>query len=178
MLEGKYFITGPPGSGKSTVMVVCVREMRERGLTVGGIATPEVRERGRRIGFDVVNLATGDTSLLARVGIESRFRVGRYGVDLESFESLALPALRFAEESCDVACIDEVGRMELFSKPFEEIVEGLILGSRPVIAVLHRSYTEIYGKWGRLFHVSPENRGRLPTVILQRLEAHLAARGA
>jgi nucleoside-triphosphatase len=177
-LEGKYFITGPPSSGKSTVMAVCVREMRERGLKVGGIATPEVRERGRRTGFDVVNLATGETSPLARAGMGSRFRVGRYGVDLESFESLALPALRFAQESCDVVCIDEIGRMELFSKPFEEMVEGLIHGSKPVIAVLHRNYTETYGKWGRLLHVSPENRGRLPTVILARLEAHLAARGA
>jgi len=177
-VEGKYFLTGPPGSGKSTVMLRCVERLQERGFAVGGIATPELRKGGRRIGFEVVDLASGRRALLAGVDVASRFRVGRYGVDLMGFESVALPALDYAEENCDVVCIDEIGRMELFSEPFKRRIERLMRGPKPMIAVLHRSYVGAYGGWGTLFHVSPENRERLTRVITARLEDHLRKRHA
>nr|KAJ0227552.1 hypothetical protein LSAT_V11C100016460 [Lactuca sativa] len=43
--------------------------------------------------------------------------VGRYRVDVASFESLALPELQFKEDT-DLFVIDEVGKMELFSSLF------------------------------------------------------------
>ena len=169
----KYFLTGLPGSGKSTVFIKCVERLRRLGFTVGGIATPEIRRRGRRVGFSVVDLATGRRALLAGVEVSSSFRVGRYGVDLAGFESVALPALDYAEESCDVVCIDEIGRMELFSIPFKRRAEELIKGSKPMVSVLHRNYAKVYSGWGTLLHVSHENRGRLPQVVVSGLEGYL-----
>ena len=169
MGEGKFFLTGPPGSGKSTVLLRCVEQLREGGFSVGGIATPELRIRGRRVGFDVIDLASGRKALMAGVEISSRFRVGRYGVDLMGFESVALPALEYAEKSCDVVCVDEIGHMELFSNPFKQKIELLMRGSKPVVAVLHRRYVGTYGRWGSLHHVSPENREQLVDLIVRRL---------
>lgn len=171
MGEGKFFLTGAPGSGKSTVMLRCVKRLRGLGFAVGGISTPEVRRGGSRVGFEVVDLTSGRRALLAGVGVPSSFRVGRYGVDLEGFESVALPALEYAEKRCDVVCIDEIGRMELFSKPFERRVEQLLRGPKPMIAVLHRRYVETYGGWGALLQVSPGNREQLVQLIVGRLSS-------
>jgi len=167
----KFFLTGPPGSGKSTVLLRCVERLRRLGFTVGGIATPELRNRGRRVGFNVIDLASGRRELLAGVEVSSSFRVGRYGVDLAGFESVALPALDYAQKSCDVVCIDEIGRMELFSNPFKRRMEQLLRGSKPMIAVLHRRYVETYSGWGTLLHVSPENREQLVQIIVRRLSS-------
>lgn len=175
-MEGKFFLTGPPGSGKSTVLLRCVDRLRSLGFMVGGIATPELRSGGRRVGFSVVDLASGRRALMAGVEVASSFRVGRYSVDLAGFESVALPALDYAERSCDVVCVDEIGRMELFSRPFKRRVEALIRGHRPMIAVLHRSYVGVYGGRGTVFHISPKNREQLMQLMVSRLEDHLKAR--
>ncbi|KON29228.1 hypothetical protein AC482_07110 [miscellaneous Crenarchaeota group-15 archaeon DG-45] len=169
MDEKKFFLTGPPGSGKSTALLRCVEGLRGRGFTVGGISTPELRREGRRIGFGVVDLASGARALMAGTEVVSSLRVGRYGVDLAGFESVALPALDHAEESCDVVCIDEIGPMELFSGPFKRSVEALIRGPKSMVAVLHRRYAGAYGGGGTLLHVTPENRERLPLLIVGRL---------
>jgi nucleoside-triphosphatase len=174
--DDKFFLTGRPGSGKSTLLLRCVKGLRRLGFTVGGIATPELRREGRRIGFNVVDLASGRRALLAGVEVASSFRVGRYGVDLTGFESVALPALDYAEGICDVVCIDEIGRMELFSRPFKRRVEELIRGPKPMIAVLHRRYAGTYSGGGTLLHVSPENRERLALLIVKRIESYLRLR--
>jgi len=170
---GKYFLTGLSGSGKSTVFIICVERLRDMGFSVGGIATPEVRSRGLRTGFSVVDLATGRRGLLAGVDVSSSFRVGRYGVNLPEFESVALPALDRAKESCDVIAIDEIGRMELFSKPFERRVVDLIRGSKPMVSVLHRNYAKLYRDKGTTFVVSPESREGLPGIVVSGLLEYL-----
>ena len=158
MAGGKYFLTGLPGSGKSTVFIRCVERLKEMGFSVGGIATPEIRNRGRRTGFSVVDLATGRRGLLAGVDVSSSYKVGRYGVNLPEFESVALLALDHAEESCDVIGIDEIGRMELFSEPFKRKVDELVDSTKPLISVLHKA-----NRW---------TRSKTPDSILKNREAH------
>ena len=173
----KIFLTGPPGSGKSTAFMRSVELLRGLGFTVGGIATPEIRSQGRREGFSVVDLATGRKGLLAGVDTPSNFRVGKYGVDVPGFESVALRALCYAVESCDVVCIDEIGRMELFSKPFERKIEEVIRGPKPMISVLHHNYVGTYSRWGKLFNVSKENREDLPQLVVSCLKEYLKNEG-
>ena len=173
MTGWRFFLTGVPGSGKSTVFIRCVERFRMLGFTVGGISTPEIRSRGRRIGFSVIDLASGRRALLAGVDVASGFRVGRYGVDVSGFESVALPALDYAEESCDAVCVDEIGRMELFSKGFKRRVEELMRGPKPIVAVLHRDYTKVYGGFGTLLSVTPENREGIPELVVSGLIGYL-----
>ena len=155
------FLTGRPRSGKSTVMIKCLENLRRRGFGVGGIATPEVRADGGRLGFDIVDLISGRKALMAGIEISSSHRVGKYGVDVRVFESIALPALENAERICALVAIDEIGRMELFSIRFKERVEELIKGEKPVLAVLHRGYVKSYGKYGILQEVTYMNRDSL-----------------
>ena len=173
MMGWRFFLTGVPGSGKSTAFMRCVERFRMLGFTVGGISTPEIRSQGRRIGFSVIDLALDRRALLAGVDVTSKLRVGRYGVDVSGFESVALPALDYAEKSCDAICIDEIGRMELFSKDFKRKVEEWMRGPKPMVAVLHRDYTKVYGGFGILLSVMPENRDSIPELVVSSLIGHL-----
>ncbi|TRY92573.1 hypothetical protein DNTS_029574 [Danionella cerebrum] len=134
-----------PGVGKTTlVKKVYEALLLSSGVSVSGFYTEELRERGRRLGFDVVTVS-GGRGPLARVSSESAtsgrdFRVGQYVVDIQSFESLTLPLFR---NICDgsgtrLFVLDEIGKMEMFSKMFIRAVrEALdssysILGTIPV----------------------------------------------
>ncbi|XP_025140302.1 cancer-related nucleoside-triphosphatase isoform X2 [Bubalus kerabau] len=92
------FLTGPPGVGKTTLIQKATEVLKSSGVPVDGFYTEEVRQGGRRIGFDVVTLS-GIRGPLSRTGSEPlpgkrECRVGQYVVDLTSFEQLALPVLR------------------------------------------------------------------------------------
>jgi nucleoside-triphosphatase len=78
-------LTGPPGCGKTMV----IRRLAGRlgDLRLAGFYTQEVREQGRRVGFEAVSLS-GRRALLAHVRSRSRHRVGRYGVAPEQLEPL------------------------------------------------------------------------------------------
>uniref|UniRef100_A0A671QB18 AAA+ ATPase domain-containing protein n=1 Tax=Sinocyclocheilus anshuiensis TaxID=1608454 RepID=A0A671QB18_9TELE len=166
------FLTGVPGVGKTTLVKKVCDALVSAGVSVSGFYTEEVRERGRRVGFDVVTL-TGDRGRLSRLSAQSaaggrECRVGQYVVDLQSFESLALPLFRdMREESKRLFVIDEIGKMELFSQAFIRAVRQTldasscsILGTIPVpkgkpLALVEevRSRQDV-----KIFMITKENR--------------------
>jgi nucleoside-triphosphatase len=71
---------------------------------------------------------------LARVGFRSSVQVGRYGVNLERFERLALPEL--ARHDVDLIVIDEIGKMECASDRFCRSVEDVLDAQVSVLATV------------------------------------------
>ncbi|XP_073001818.1 uncharacterized protein [Typha latifolia] len=59
--------------------------------------------------------------------------VGKYKVDVASFESLALPELQVKEDT-DLFVIDEVGKMEFFSSAFFPAVLKVLESDIPILA--------------------------------------------
>jgi nucleoside-triphosphatase THEP1 len=128
----KILLTGPPRVGKTT----CIERLLERlDVAAAGFVTREVRRGGKRVGFDVESL-DGRRGTLARTGKSSPWRVGRYGVDLESFESVALPALEGGLASGALVVIDEIGKMELFSEAFKELVARALESPAPLVGTV------------------------------------------
>lgn len=108
-------------------------------LTIRGFSTREVRERGERVGFEVVT-PDGRSGRLASSRISSPESVrwptvGKYKVDVASLESLALPELQVKEDT-DLYIVDEVGKMELFSSAFFPAVVRVIESNIPVLATI------------------------------------------
>ncbi|MGH7430027.1 MAG: nucleoside-triphosphatase, partial [Candidatus Methylomirabilaceae bacterium] len=129
-------VTGRPGIGKTTLLEHVVASLRGK-LRLGGFTTGEILDpAGRRLGFLVTTL-DGRQAELARVGVPSRHRVGRYGVNLEAFERLALPEL--GRRDVDLLVIDEIGTMECGSGRFRRAVEDALDAVVPILATVGRT---------------------------------------
>ena len=131
---GKVVVTGPPGSGKTTLVGRVVEALRERGEVMAGFTTVEIRRGGRRTGFTVAGVG-GLERRLAAAGAAGP-RVGRYGVDVAAFESVALLELENGIEIGATLVVDEIGPMELLSERFRSLVPQLFCAPR-LLATVH-----------------------------------------
>lgn len=138
-----WLLTGEPGSGKSTALSRILLGVRTNGFTVGGVLTREIRVRGEREGFTLVNVATEETEILAKSTGITGPRIGKYRIDLNSLAGLAVRALEHAKEHSDLVVVDEIGPMELLSPEFRRAVHYAVLESRkPSVCVVHKRYED------------------------------------
>jgi nucleoside-triphosphatase len=129
----RILLTGQPGCGKTTaVMQVCARL---KGIRIAGFYTEEIRRGKTRTGFGWKRF-DGAEGILAAVDIRSKFRVGRYGVDVAGFERDVVPVLNSRRDDVDLFVIDEIGKMECLSKGFIEAAKRLLKGNRAVLATI------------------------------------------
>ncbi|MFN3870436.1 MAG: NTPase [Aquificaceae bacterium] len=121
----KVIITGEPGIGKTTLVKKFIKSVGKEKVI--GFWTEEVRdpESRKRTGFKITT-TEGKSLIFASKTFTSKRLVGSYGVNIQRFESLALPILQKALGEKKIVVIDEVGKMELFSKPFRQLVKSLI----------------------------------------------------
>ena len=124
-------ITGLPGSGKTTFVEKILRQVNVPAV---GFITREIRQHGNRVGFSIDTL-DGRTGVLARVDFKSGFRVGRYGVRLETIDEIAVPSLKSSTEDILIV-IDEIGKMECLSEVFRKAVIEVLDSPNLVLAAI------------------------------------------
>jgi len=141
-----------------------------------------LRQGGQRIGFEIVTL-TGQRDYLATTDSAISFArttpFGRYRVNLEAIDALAVPALRQAAAEDQVVILDEIGPMELLSLLFGEVVRellnglafiaGTIVQRRHPLADLIKTHPRV-----SLVEVTPANRGQLPAQLYAEINAALS----
>lgn len=128
----KILITGVPGVGKTTMIQRILA--RSAAKSMAGFYTSEIRNRGVRQGFELRAL-NGDRQILARVDIHSRWRVGKYKVDVPGFDHF-LDRLDLISIDADVVVIDEIGKMEILSHKFQRIVRNVLSSDRNVLGTI------------------------------------------
>lgn len=160
-------ITGAPGSGKTTIIRNVLSKL---SMPAGGFYTQEIRQAGVRQGFEIVTL-DGERGVLAHVDICSRHRIGKYGVDIDALEGLAVPAILDAAAQGKLVVIDEIGPMEILSDRFRQAVLDVLDSQAPVLAsIVQRStpFTDhIKSRAGvTLLEVRRDNRQALLVEVL------------
>ncbi len=159
-------LTGPPGIGKTTAIKAAVTQLQSNGIKVTGFYTEEERRGGRRVGFIMVNAATGEGRMMASVnGGGARF--GKYFIDLSVVEW----GIKLMMEKGDVVVIDEVGPMESLHPGFITAVENSINARTFVLTVHERLLNLIIGKAinYNLIRLSLSNRGEAPRLIVKHI---------
>jgi nucleoside-triphosphatase THEP1 len=119
-------LSGPVGSGKTTLCQRLVNLAGRQGFQVGGVLTPAVVRDGIKVGIEAVNLSTGEVRRLSRNNRErarntcapGTTRVGQYVLDdrtLSWAAALCAEALAGANAAApdSLVFVDEIGRLEL-----------------------------------------------------------------
>ena len=172
-MHHRILLQGRPGIGKTTAIRGAVRDLRSEGVTISGFVTDEIRASGHRVGFAVTSF-DGATAVMAHVDRPGPLRVGRYGLDLAAFESVALPAL--SPPWPGVVVIDELGPMELRSDSFITAVVGVFEEEQvPVLASVHAGrhpFTDLLIGRGDtiVVDIRAENRDLIPAMVIDSLK--------
>jgi nucleoside-triphosphatase len=169
-MKKNIIITGLPGVGKTTLIRSILHEIRS--LNPIGFYTEEIREKSIRTGFSLINV-TGEKSILAAENIPSRFRVGKYGVDLVNFEKF-IGNIFFRDPASRLIIIDEIGKMECFSKLFTDLVMELLSSNKLVVATVALKGTGLIAQVKsrqdiELIEITTDNRNDLLPSILSRI---------
>ncbi len=165
-MKKNFLLTSPPGTGKTTAIKKFV-ELVKGEFKVSGFITEEMRnDLGTRIGFKIITL-DGRIGILADVNLKTGIKVGKYGVNLKDIEEIAVPSI---DLSSDIIIIDEIGKMECFSKNFvnkvlnaldsPKIVVGTIKEKGDPIINLIKSRRDV-----EVIKLTIENRDKIPRII-------------
>jgi nucleoside-triphosphatase len=162
----RLLVEARPGAGKTTALG---RLAELLDVPVRGFLTREMRSAGRRVGFEIETFG-GERGVLAHVSFPGPPRVGRYGVDLQAFERLALPAL----DGEGVVLIDELGKMELASERFVAAVRSLFDGPAAIAATVQTARHPFTDELKRrrdvsVLRLTATNRDDLPAEMVERL---------
>ena len=163
----KVLLTGKPGTGKTTLIKKVIEELKRE---VGGFYTEEIREGDKRVGFKIKSL-NGEEGILAHINVRSKFRVGKYGVNIEDLERVGILAIKEAMEGDKLIVMDEIGRMELYSKKFQQQVLSCLESNRSLLGTIQDRHNEFLDKIRKredvtIIRVTPKNRDLLlPQII-------------
>ena len=184
-IHPKIGITGLPRSGKTAVLSKVLEMIKDERIgeidarggdsssieIVGGMKTEPILDGSERVGFKVIDIETGAEAIMAHKNIDSRLRVLGYGIDTEALESVALPAIEFAKDYCEVIVIDEIGKFAVESEDFVNMVRAALAVDKPTVLALHKKsrhplLQDIRRRDdARILEVTPVNRALLPYKI-------------
>ena len=169
----KIGITGMPSVGKTQTLVKIIEKVEKSGYKIEGMITEPIIEHKKRVGFYVEDWQTKDRAVFAHVDIDSKDKVGKYGVDLHALETIGVTAIEKAinSEEIDIIIIDEIGKMEMLSERFCEVVIDALDSDKPIMVTLHKkSRTPLLQDIRRrddirILEVTAVNRNLLPYKI-------------
>jgi molybdopterin-guanine dinucleotide biosynthesis protein A len=139
-------VVGESRSGKTSWCREYIGRRRKCGSSVGGVLSPATEKQRPRIGFNVIDLLTGQEVPFARLSRYRSFRrgeaVGDYTISGRGM-SFACGAIRQAVESrCDLVVIDEVGSLEVCGKGLMPAVELTLASTVNVLTVVRSTLRE------------------------------------
>lgn len=163
------FLTGPPSSGKTTVIRKVIAQLVGKAT---GFYTQEIKKHDRRVGFMMKTL-DGKEGLLGHEDVSSTYHIRRYGVSIENIEHIAVPAITPQSEDM-IIVIDEIGKMECFSAQFCDAARNALNAPNRVVGTIAVGGTDFIRSVKErsditIYEVTPRNRDQLPEQLVKML---------
>jgi len=160
-------LTGPPRIGKTTIVNELINKLNKQ---CAGFYTEEIREDNRRVGFRLIAL-DNNSCVMAHKNIRSKYRVGKYGVNLDCIEKTGVKAIKEGIARKKIVIIDEIGKMELFSDRFKNTVIDALDSSSSVVGTIlfrHHPYCDKIKRRHdvELIEVTENNRSSMVKAII------------
>jgi nucleoside-triphosphatase len=117
----------------------------------------------------------GETGILAHVKYPGRNSVGKYKVNINDLESIAVRSVEKAIMEKRPVVIDEIGKMEILSEKFKRIVQIALNSNLPIIGSIALA-KEVYFNNIRkrddimVVELTDDNKKILRTMILDMLK--------
>jgi nucleoside-triphosphatase len=170
MRRKNIMISGMPGVGKTSLLKAILSQLP---LSVGGFISEEIREGGERVGFSLKTL-DGREGILAHKNIPTPHRFGKYYINLEDLEKIAVQSIEEAISNKELIVIDEIGKMELLSSLFRQVILRALDCPKPLLATLHRGDDPFLKSIREredtvVFWLTPQNREEILEKILSLL---------
>ena len=166
-MTSNILLTGRPGTGKTTAIRKIVENLAPKMATA--FLSYEMREQGKRVGFAIETLS-GKKGTLAHIDLKTGFRVSKYQVSVEDIDSIIIPELEEARESNSLIIIDEIAKMELFSKFFAPEVRRCLDTCRVLGTIQERRgpfLDEVRQRSDvRILELTLSNRNDIPMQVL------------
>lgn len=177
----KIGITGMPSVGKTDTLIKIIKSLEDHGYIVEGMITESIIEDKKRVGFYVTDWQTREQEIFAHVDFDMKEKVGKYGIDIGVLDRIGVPAIEKAilDENVNIIVIDEIGKMEMLSEKFCEMVIEALDSDKPIMVTLHKkSRTPLLQDVRRrddirILEVTPVNRNLLPYKIEKIMEEKL-----
>ncbi len=133
-------------------------QLRTAGYSPGGVLTREIRSHGEREGFQLADISSDGSEILADVKGITGPRIGKYRVNLKTLSTLGVNALQHAALQSDIIAVDEVGPMELLSPEFRRAIQSTVLKvNKPAVCAVHKRFQDPLIEELRNSEVSVEN---------------------
>ena len=140
--QGESFpilVIGDVGAGKTRACSRAIAEVETEGYEIGGVLSPRLLEAGVTVGYDVVDLKTGERTEFLRSKPPGERKIGRFYLRSGGMEFASAAISRGVDEA-DLVFLDEVGRMELKGLGLAESVEKVLASRSQGVYLLRRAF--------------------------------------
>jgi nucleoside-triphosphatase THEP1 len=173
-----FIISGSKNEGKTWLAKNLVEVFRENEIPFGGFLSEKVREGSQVIGYDLVDILTGNREILLRESDETGMNmIGRFAIFPQGLKK-GIQLLSHAQLlGKRLVIIDEVGRLELNDKGWSESISSLMKTSNIHLLFIVRDtfIDEVISKWNiaqpHIFKVSQTDHQECGRSIIDEMNS-------
>ena len=172
-----FLITGDIQGGKTSYLSELIELLSRRSISVGGFLAPGSFESGKRSGFRLKNIVSGDELAMASTQETATWlKYRRFWFNPDVFTLGKKWIYESLKANPDVIVIDEVGPMEHEGSGWSETLEFLTSSSVPVQlwSVREKLSGEVMEHWSissdHLIHIENEEVNKAANLIIGAVE--------
>ncbi len=171
-----FIITGLVGQGKTTFLKNIITDLRTHNIKIGGFYSPRVMENVETIGYDIIDISTGEREIFLRKTEDTNLMaIGKFEIRQAGL-SKGNNALKLSENiNSQIVIIDEVGKLELDDKGWADSLSALIhYSDHHILMAVRENFAEkVIAKWNieqyNVFNIADFEYQEVSSLIIENI---------